>query len=168
MHRNWPLPPAEHALVQMLPQSKTPLCRSYAFRTNQPQLRKAFRASKPPQRCVLCQASSGTLSKPSSGYLSNSFADQDIFLIAGAGIAGLAMAAALTKVGSLLTQFLTLTVEKDVLTRSCWGHRLGFPVESWKGKLGFARKAVQLAYGQMHSGHLMLLGLQTYSGSSIR
>ena len=41
------------------------------------------------------------LSKPKCDYLSNSFADQDILLIARAGIAGLAMAAALRNVGSI-------------------------------------------------------------------
>lgn len=52
-------------------------------------------------RYMTC-ASSATLSSVSSGKKNAAFADQDIFLIAGAGIAGLAMAAALIKVCKLL------------------------------------------------------------------
>ena len=43
-------------------------------------------------------ASSSTLAQSLQGNTSTTLADQDIFLIAGAGIAGLAMAAALIKV----------------------------------------------------------------------
>lgn len=146
--------------VTLLPQSQATFCKSYAFTACNV---KSFPIGKRQQRCVLCQASSGTLSRPKSGYLSNSFADQDIFLIAGAGIAGLAMAAALTKVGSSLDESCHQH-SKTSLARD--GYRLGFPVESWKERPDHAKRAVQLAYGLMLLEHWMPLVLQTCYGNS--
>ncbi|KAL3131346.1 hypothetical protein ABBQ38_000632 [Trebouxia sp. C0009 RCD-2024] len=73
---------------------------------------QAFQHAKPGQKlsgCKRCRqrhlprhmtcASSSTLSQKAHGNNSAAIAEQDMFLIAGAGIAGLAMAAALIKVG---------------------------------------------------------------------
>ena len=95
---------AQRTPARLQPACEAPHIRSFTVPVSRLQHRKAFSRHYPRQAGTVCHASSGTLSKPRSGYLSNSFADQDIFLIAGAGIAGLAMAAALTKVGSLAEQ----------------------------------------------------------------
>lgn len=77
---------------------------------------QAFQHTKPGQKlsgCKRCRqrhlprhktcASASTLSQNSHVNNSAAIADQDIFLIAGAGIAGLAMAAALIKVSFLFS-----------------------------------------------------------------
>ncbi|DBA84691.1 TPA: hypothetical protein ACH3X1_005947 [Trebouxia sp. C0004] len=57
------------------------------------------RQPAPRQGHTYCSVSSTTLTTSPGHKQSKPFADQDIFLVAGAGIAGLAMAAALIKIG---------------------------------------------------------------------
>ena len=63
---------------------------------------KRFSALRPDinrrKRRTRCQAASTILTETQASKQNSPPADQDLFLIAGAGIAGLAMAAALTKV----------------------------------------------------------------------
>ena len=65
-----------------------------------------------------CQAASTTLSKAPASQHAASFGDGDIFIIAGAGIAGLAMAAALTKARKALRKYKAHNrcLEPDVLS----------------------------------------------------
>ncbi|DBA74801.1 TPA: hypothetical protein ACH3X2_009322 [Trebouxia sp. C0005] len=90
------------ALLSVLTSVPAPSgCRAkvkYAFASRTVQ-KCLHRQPAPRHGHMCCSASSTTLATCSGDKQNKSFADQDIFLIAGAGIAGLAMAAALIKVG---------------------------------------------------------------------
>ena len=106
-------------------------------------LRSRLRAS---YRLSRCRASSAALPMPQSATRSESFAEHDLFLIAGAGIAGLAMAAALTKVFSALMKTRTcssaapaMSAGKEHGTRGAGWHSLQSSGKGYRAKEGGQR-----------------------------